>query len=160
AARREGDVLFVTLTGDRHVNKGPGRPVFTELMRAEMLAALGCVDWVGISNWPSAEGVLRLIRPAVYVKGEDYADESTNITRTMQHEWERVESLGGRVVYTDEITFSSSTLINRHNNVFESEFAAYQARLRAEEPWPALTTALERIVYKRVVLVGEAIIDD
>ena len=38
-AKREGTVLFVTVTGDAFVNKGPGRPVFSERMRAEMLAA-------------------------------------------------------------------------------------------------------------------------
>src|SRR6516225_5599857 len=40
AARRLGDILMVTVTADRHVNKGPGRPVFSEGLRAEMLAAL------------------------------------------------------------------------------------------------------------------------
>src|SRR4051812_11419613 len=48
AARREGDLLIVTLTADKHVNKGPGRPVFTERLRAEMIAALEFVDFVGI----------------------------------------------------------------------------------------------------------------
>jgi len=44
AARRLGDVLVVTVTADRFVNKGPGRPVFNEALRAEMLAALEYVD--------------------------------------------------------------------------------------------------------------------
>src|SRR3982750_4739052 len=48
AARNEADVVIVTVTADRFVNKGPGRPIFPENMRAEMLAALGTVDWVGI----------------------------------------------------------------------------------------------------------------
>ncbi|HEX9446492.1 MAG TPA: adenylyltransferase/cytidyltransferase family protein, partial [Dongiaceae bacterium] len=40
AAKKEGDILIVTITADRHVNKGPGRPVFTASLRADMLAAL------------------------------------------------------------------------------------------------------------------------
>ena len=55
AARREGDVLIVTVTADAFVNKGPGRPIFPELMRAEMLGALEYVDWVGVNHAPSAE---------------------------------------------------------------------------------------------------------
>src|SRR5580658_5352043 len=52
AARRFGDVLIVTVTADRFVNKGPGRPVFSEGLRAEMLAALEYVDWVAINPAP------------------------------------------------------------------------------------------------------------
>src|SRR4029078_6036599 len=73
AARREGDVVIVTITADRHVNKGPGRPVFAENMRAEMLATLSTVDWVGISQSPSAEQIIEIIKPDIYVKGSDYA---------------------------------------------------------------------------------------
>ena len=54
AARREGDLLIVTTTADHLVNKGPGRPIFSQNLRAEMLAALEYVDWVGISEAPSA----------------------------------------------------------------------------------------------------------
>src|SRR2546423_15713098 len=53
-AKRFGDVLVVTLTPDIHVNKGPDRPVFNEHLRAEALAALSCVDYVAINEWPMA----------------------------------------------------------------------------------------------------------
>ncbi|HAM57093.1 MAG TPA: cytidyltransferase, partial [Candidatus Rokubacteria bacterium] len=46
AARAEGDVLVVTVTPDRFVNKGPGRPVFNQRLRAESIAALQSVDYV------------------------------------------------------------------------------------------------------------------
>src|SRR3954462_1823558 len=54
AARRFGDLLVVTVTPDGHVNKGPGRPVFTDDLRAESLAALACVDYVATNEWASA----------------------------------------------------------------------------------------------------------
>src|ERR1051325_4729182 len=69
AARSLGDVLVVTVTGDRFVNKGPGRPVFPEDLRAEMLAALYYVDWVAINPSPDAVSAIKLIRPDVYIKG-------------------------------------------------------------------------------------------
>src|SRR5204862_3331113 len=72
AARKLGDVLVVTVTADRFVNKGPGRPVFTEWLRAEMLAALSYVDWVAINPSPDAVSAIDLIRPQFYVKGQDY----------------------------------------------------------------------------------------
>ena len=54
AAKREGDVLVVTITQDGFVNKGPGRPVFNQRLRAESVAALQWVDFVAINRWPSA----------------------------------------------------------------------------------------------------------
>ena len=62
-ARRQGDVLVVTLTPDIYVNKGPNRPAFTETYRAQMLAALEIVDYVAINKWPSAVEMLRLFSP-------------------------------------------------------------------------------------------------
>src|ERR1700751_825373 len=72
AAGALGDVLVVTVTADRFVNKGPGRPACNEGMRAEMLAALQDVDFVAINPEPDAVGALSAIRPDVYVKGQDY----------------------------------------------------------------------------------------
>lgn len=77
AARKRGDVLVVAVNGDVSVRilKGPSRPVNTELERAEVLAALGCVDFVTIFHTPRVTEVIRTIRPQVYVKGGDYTLE-------------------------------------------------------------------------------------
>ena len=159
-ARRNGDFLIVTLTADRYVNKGPGRPVFPGPMRAEMVAALECVDAVGVSNWSTAEGVLRFVQPGVFIKGQDYANEDEDITGGIRRERELVESFGGRIVFTDEITLSSSSLINRHLNVYDSEVGNYLAQLREENLHGAIIRALESIQHSKVLLVGEAIIDE
>jgi rfaE bifunctional protein nucleotidyltransferase chain/domain len=76
-ARSHGDILIVTLTADAFVNKGPGKPVFSEQQRAEMLSGLGIVDWVGVNNAPDANSVLRAIKPDVYAKGADYRNLTT-----------------------------------------------------------------------------------
>src|SRR5262249_29974149 len=56
--KQHGDILIVTITTDLLVNKGPGRPIFSEKLRAEMLAGLASVDFVGISSGPGAEYVI------------------------------------------------------------------------------------------------------
>jgi len=68
-ARRKGDVLVVTLTPDRFVDKGPGRPAFPETLRAEAIASLDLVDYVAINKWATAEETLRLLKPDFYAKG-------------------------------------------------------------------------------------------
>jgi D-glycero-beta-D-manno-heptose 1-phosphate adenylyltransferase len=74
AARALGDLLVVGLNGDRSVHelKGAGRPITTETDRAEILAALECVDLVTIFPEIRATKFLAAVRPAVYVKGGDY----------------------------------------------------------------------------------------
>src|SRR5215467_14533972 len=75
AARALGDFLAVGLNGDRSVCelKGTGRPITTETDRAEILAALQCVDLVTIFPKTRATQFLVAVRPAVYVKGGDYS---------------------------------------------------------------------------------------
>ena len=65
AARALGDALIVTVTGDAFVNKGPSRPAFLEGLRAEMLAALQCVDWVAINNSPDAVSAIKHVCPNI-----------------------------------------------------------------------------------------------
>jgi D-glycero-beta-D-manno-heptose 1-phosphate adenylyltransferase len=74
AARELGDLLVVGLNGDRSVHelKGAGRPITTQHDRAEILAAMACVDLVTIFPEIRATKFLAAVRPAVYVKGGDY----------------------------------------------------------------------------------------
>src|SRR3954468_14289567 len=80
AARALGDVLVVGLNGDRSVIqlKGAGRPITTQRDRAEILAALACVDLVTVFPDLRATKFLAAVRPAVYVKGGDYTPRTLN----------------------------------------------------------------------------------
>lgn len=73
-----GDFLAVAVNGDQSVQalKGPGRPLNSEEDRAEILAALECVDFVTIFPGLRATQVIEAVRPAIYVKGGDYTFES------------------------------------------------------------------------------------
>lgn len=77
-ARNLGDALAVGLNSDRSVRelKGDGRPLNTQEDRAEVLAALGCVDYVVIFGDKRATGLLRTVRPHIYAKGGDYTPAS------------------------------------------------------------------------------------
>lgn len=77
-ARELGDALAVGLNSDRSVRelKGEGRPINRQDDRAEVLAALGCVDYVVIFDGKRATDVLRTVRPHVYAKGGDYTPDS------------------------------------------------------------------------------------
>jgi len=160
AARRLGDVLIVTLTADRFVNKGPGRPVFNETLRAEMLAALEYVDWVAISESPDAVHSISAIRPDFFVKGQDYVNPDGDVTGKIVLEREAVEAHGGQVSFTDDLVFSSTELINRHFNIFEPSVRDHLDALRRAGALVEMVDLIERVRDFRVVLVGDAIIDE
>jgi len=76
-AREKGDCLVVAVNSDSSVQqiKEPGRPVMPEGQRAEVVAALGCVDWVTIFDEPDPLVLIRLLKPDVLVKGTDWSEE-------------------------------------------------------------------------------------
>ena len=76
-AREKGDCLVVAVNSDSSVQqiKEPGRPLMPEGERAEVVAALGCVDWVTIFAEPDPLVLIRLLTPDVLVKGTDWSEE-------------------------------------------------------------------------------------
>ena len=160
AARNEGDVVMVTVTADRYVNKGPGRPIFPENMRAEMLASLANVDWVGINHTSSAEPVLDTIRPDIYVKGSDYENPDDDITGKIKSERDTVERHGGRIVFTRDVTFSSSSLVNRYFDIYDPPLRDYLQQVREGGGAERLLKLIDSVQDMHVVLVGDTIIDE
>ena len=71
-ARQMGDVLVVTVTPDRFVDKGPHHPAFPETLRVEGVASQDQVDFTAINTWATAEELLHFMKPDVYVKGSDF----------------------------------------------------------------------------------------
>lgn len=160
AARALGHVLVVTLTADQFVNKGPGRPAFSEVLRAEMLANMQHVDWVAINHEPDAVNAIATIRPDVYVKGQDYEKAESDVTGRIVAERRAVETHGGRIHFTHELMYSSTELLNRHFNLFEPGVARHLNGLRAAGGLAESLDLIERIRGYHVVLVGDAIIDE
>ncbi len=121
AARALGDLLVVGLNSDtstRHL-KGPQRPLVPEQERAEVLAALACVDYVTIFEEETAVALVKTLRPDVYVKGGDYAAPGRNgetppIDPSRLPEAAPVLAYGGRVQLIPYLPGHSTTeLIER-----------------------------------------------
>ncbi len=78
AAKDLGDLLVVGINSDesvRSLNKAPDRPIVSELQRAEVVAALGCIDYVILFNEPDPQSLIAALQPDVLVKGGDWAIE-------------------------------------------------------------------------------------
>jgi len=157
-ARRQGDVLVVSLTGDSDITKGEQRPYIPQELRAENLAALEFVDCVYIDPHTTAEGVLEAVSPDVYVKGAEY---ERSRDPAFLAEREVVERRGGRVIFSSgDVVFSSTQLIDsmpRH-----AELESHRLRLLCRRnvlQRAGLDRILERVSGLRVLVVGDVVLD-
>ena len=159
-ARSFGDVLIVTVTPDRFVNKGPGRPVFKQADRARLLAELRVVDYVLVTESPTAMEAIAAVRPDVFVKGPDYANEEDDVTGNISLERAAVEAAGGRFVVTAAPTMSSSALINAHSSPHGPEALEWLSRFKLGHTSSETVGFLHRAAQLRVLVIGEAIVDE
>ncbi len=158
-AKQLGDILVVTVTPDRFVNKGVGRPAFPDHLRAEVIASLGCVDYVAINKWPTAADTIRLLKPAVFVKGSEYQGR-VDTTGHINVEEEAIRLVGGELAFTQDVTYSSSGLINQYLANFPEEVRAHLAELQTRYSSHDILKPLHNADHLRVLCVGETILDE
>ena len=117
----ENGCLIVSITADKFIKKGPGRPFFNEKARAKILSSLGAVDYVVIDDNESSESLIKQIKPQFYVKGSDYRDFPETVAQVvldrLAAEKNAVENGGGKIVFTElvkddnsEVKYSSSDI--------------------------------------------------
>lgn len=159
-AKKKGDILVVTITQDEYVNKGPGRPIFNQQLRAETIAAVEFVDYVAINEWPNAVETIKRLKPHFYVKGSDYAKKDEDVTGKIYEEEEAVKSVGGFLHFTDEITFSSSALINNFLSPYPEEAKDFFLQFKKSYSSKDLLRFLKQAEDIRVLAIGDIIIDE
>lgn len=157
-AREQGDLLIVTLTADAAISKRELGPYIPQELRAENLAALELVDLVYVDPAPTAESVLSVVRPDVYVKGQEY---ETSQDAAFLRERRMVETSGGRVIFSSgETVFSSTKLLEQ----FPRDAALERQRLplirrRHGIDRDTLRAALGRFRGLHVAVIGDVVLD-
>ena len=159
-AKKHGDILVVTITADPFVNKGPDRPAFPQQLRAEAIASLECVDYVAVNNAPTAVDVIRRLRPDFYVKGNEYQNRESDVTGKINNEETAIIEVGGEIVFTDDLTFSSSNLINNHLRRFPEEVEEYLSNFKKRYDTKHILSLFNDIKDLKVLVLGESIIDE
>ena len=158
-AKTFGDILIVSITPDEFVHKGPGRPAFSSSLRLEALSELESVDYVVANKWPTAEEIIKIIKPNVYCKGPDYKNHLDDITGKISEEENAVKSFGGKMMYTDDITFSSSNLLNKFGNIYSKEQELFIRNINNIHSAESIQKKINAINKLKVLVIGEIIID-
>ncbi|MCX6746815.1 MAG: HAD-IIIA family hydrolase [Candidatus Pacearchaeota archaeon] len=114
------DFLFVSITSDQFVSsrKGSGRPIFSDVLRAYMVANLKNVDYVIISNYKSGIETIKQLKPSFYIKGPDFINKNTP---GINAERQTIEDLGGKMMYTHDPKLGTTEIIDYIKNKVDIE---------------------------------------
>lgn len=160
AAKNHGDILIVSLTIDKLVNKGIGRPYFNHLERAEMLEAIKCIDFITFSEKKSSVNVIKELKPNFYAKGIEYKNIKNDSTKKIIKEAREVKKNQGQVIYINEKVFSSSNLLNKTTGIFNENQKLFLRNLSKKYSFEQIKNYLERIKGTESLVLGETIIDE
>lgn len=168
SAKKQGDLLIVTVTPDIFIEKGPGRPFYNQDLRLEFLAAIEFIDYVALNKWATAVETLKLLKPDVYVKGKEVlnnkeVDEIGSGTKKVSNlaaEEEVLKSIGGILYLTDELTLSSSSIINRITSSISDESKQYLEEFRKKYSVEHIFSKLKSLSDIKVLVIGDAILDE
>ena len=158
-AKQMADILVVSITAAEFVRKGPGRPYFNDEMRIKVLEALECVDYVMLSEGYTVDDIVESVEPDLYIKGEEYARESEDITGKITAERELVERHGGKMAYTTGEVFSSTKLINTALSGLPEDVIQYMEGFITRYSMEDIKKYAEKAEKLKVLVVGDVIID-
>lgn len=158
-ARKMGDVLVVSITSEKFVRKGPGRPYFNDDMRLKFLEAIEYIDYVMLSEGYTVDDVVEVVEPDIYVKGEEYKSAKDDITGKISEEQELVERHGGKIQFTAGQVFSSTRLINNALSGLPDDVRVYMEKFKQKYSMSDIKEYAEKIGNLRILVIGDLIID-
>jgi bifunctional ADP-heptose synthase (sugar kinase/adenylyltransferase) len=159
-AKKQGDVLVVTVIKDKDVRRGPGRPVFGEALRAENVAFLGMVDFVALADDERPYESVQRIQPHVFAKGAAFNERDKQIHRKIFEE-ERELCFGKSKIYeTNGFSYTSSEIVNRFLAVYPEETKVFLRDFKKRYSFKDIADHIDALKTMKVLIVGDGIIDE
>jgi len=158
-AKKNGDILIVSITADKYIDKGFNRPFFKNQDRLEGLSSIENIDFVVLNHSKNAVNIINKIKPNIYCKGPDYKDQKKDITGEIKNELSAVRKNGGKVLITNDKTYSSSSILNEASTIFNSEQKKFINKSKKEINFSKIENEVKKIHDLKVLVIGETIID-
>ncbi len=154
-----GDILVVTITADKFVNKGPNRPYFSQDLRKNFLSNIDLIDYVSEVNSSSAVEAIRKLKPNFYSKGKEYENLNKDVTNKIKSEISELKKQNGKIIYTDDVTFSSSKILNDLEVLLSPQQLKEVRHIKKNENFETLLKKFEELKKLKVLVIGELILD-
>ncbi|MBF0558790.1 MAG: adenylyltransferase/cytidyltransferase family protein [Nitrospirae bacterium] len=159
-AKKQGDVLIVTIIKDKDVRKGPGRPIFNERLRAENVASLEQVDFVAIVDDDIPFECVKLLKPNVLAKGQAHKERDRLIHQKLVEEEKEFYSEQCKIYETEGFSFSSSAIINNFLDIYSNETKEYLRNFKSKYAFDDIVNNLGKLQDLKVLLIGDGIVDE
>jgi cytidyltransferase-like protein len=159
-SRSLGDKLIVTVTGEKFVNKGPGRPYFNDDVRLKSLTALESVDYVAIVPFPAAVEAIQAVSPNIYCKGKEYENTHSDVTTNMADDVMAVKAVGGELRYVGSLVFSSTKLLHRNFSTHSPEVKSFCESIAEKYNPKTLRSIVDSFSSLNVLVIGDIIFDE
>jgi len=162
-AKEQGDILLVSITGDNFVDKEYLNPFATSSLRARSLASVEYIDLVFVNENPYAKDLLQEIKPNVYIKGGEYANDAEKRRHPGFLEEKRIiEESGGKVVYSPgDVIFSSSQIMTRllkRDDLKEERINNFLKRYNVSKD--NLIGVISRFKDSKILVLGDFFVED
>jgi rfaE bifunctional protein nucleotidyltransferase chain/domain len=162
-ARKLGDVLVVSVTAARYVNKGPGRPYFDDNQRMEFLSQIEVIDYVILSEAVTVHEIIKYVQPDIYAKGKEYQKAENDITGNIGSEEAIVKEYGGQIYFTDGQVYSSTKLLNKFFAALPENVVTMSEHLKEKygsNVMEQVRQYVDDFQNLKVAIVGDVIIDE
>lgn len=159
AAKKKCDYLFVSITSDEYIKKGPKRPIHKNNERIKFLQSIKFIDYAFIASGESALDSINLIKPDFYFKGNDYKNNKLDKTKKIFIEKDAVKKNKGKIIYTNEKQLSSSKIINDFNLALNQKQSQFLNSIKNQNNFNDIIKSLDKIKKTKVLVVGDLIID-
>lgn len=155
AAKKNGDILIVSVTSEKYVNKGPTRPIHNDLDRITALSYIDIIDFVVLDFNQNSTKIISEIKPDFYVKGKDYYKAND---KNLSRERIATKKYGGRIIFTDEKLYSSSRIINQTS--IPDDIKKEVKNIKKIFDLDKINNLLNEFKKFKILLIGEAIEDE
>ena len=159
-AKRQGDVLVVTVIKDKDVRRGPGRPVFPDNMRVENVASLQMVDFACAVDDEIPFECVKAINPDVFAKGQAYKERDRKVHEKIFEEEREFYFGKSRIFETDGFSFSSSQIVNNFLDIYPEDTKSFLRDFSKKYGFSEIVDGINSLKDLKVLLVGDGIIDE
>ncbi|NUO09104.1 MAG: adenylyltransferase/cytidyltransferase family protein [Candidatus Brocadia sp.] len=160
SAKKQGDILIVTVIKDKDVRRGPGRPIFSDTLRAENVASLEYIDYVCIVDDEFPFECVKKIKPDIFAKGQSHKERDEKTHKKIFEEEKELYFGKSKIYETDGFGFSSSQIINNFLDIYPEETRTYLKSFSANYSFNDIIEGLNKLKDLKVLLVGDGIIDE
>ena len=160
SAKKKCDFLFVSITSDQFIKKGPNRPIHNEYERLHFLKSLNFIDFAFIAKGESGVDSINLIKPDIYFKGGDYQNNLSDKTKKIFREIDAVKKNKGKIFYTNEKHMSSSKIINEQGLAISEKHVEFLKMIKKLINYEDIIQLLDVAKKKdKTLVVGDLIVD-